>query len=207
MRNEPLTVRSFVAGSVLAVFLCAVNSYLTLSFGIMEEGPAIAALFFFAVYFRSAQKLTVTEMVVVATMGSAGGVLGFMSNFFAARVMVGLPAYTIFEMTLFTIISSVIGLMSVVVLRQILVVENDRLPEEEKLPWVGAKAVQGVIDALLAAKDSMQPRYLVFATIAATLYVVFNNDDNGLGWFPYVCTVPLFGLAAYGVGVAFSPFV
>lgn len=48
-----LTARSIIAGFVLAVVLCGVNSYLTLSFGVIEEGPTIAALFFFAVFFLS----------------------------------------------------------------------------------------------------------------------------------------------------------
>lgn len=206
MLQEKVTLRCIIAGFILAMFLCAINSYLTLSFGIMEEGPAIAVLFFFAVYFRSKMKITTTEMVVVATMGSAGGVLGFMANFFAARVMVELPPYTFWEMTFFTITSSVIGLMAVVLLRQILVIENDKLPEGQKLPWVGAKAVQGMIDALLKAKDSMQPRYLVFFTTAATAYVIFN-DDGGVGWFPFLGMFTVFGLSAYGAGIAFSPFV
>ncbi|MBZ0116884.1 MAG: OPT/YSL family transporter [Sandaracinaceae bacterium] len=67
-----LTARSLIAGFVLAVALCGINSYLTLSFGVIEEGPTIAALFFFAFFFLARTKITTTEMVMVATMGSAG---------------------------------------------------------------------------------------------------------------------------------------
>jgi hypothetical protein len=42
------TVRCLAAGMALAIALCAMNSFLTLSFGIIEEGPNIAAVFFFA---------------------------------------------------------------------------------------------------------------------------------------------------------------
>ena len=69
---ETLTVRSVVAGAVLAVVLCFMNSYLTLSFGVIEEGPTIAALFFFAVFFMSRSLITSTEMVIVASMGLRG---------------------------------------------------------------------------------------------------------------------------------------
>ncbi len=70
---------------MLAVLLCGVNSYLTLSFGVIEEGPTIAALLFFAMFFLSKRAIQTTEMVIVATMGSAGGSLGFISNFYAAK--------------------------------------------------------------------------------------------------------------------------
>ena len=58
-------MRSVVAGLGLALLLCAMNSYLTLSFGVIEEGPTIAALFFFALFFLSKSKITSTEMVMV----------------------------------------------------------------------------------------------------------------------------------------------
>ena len=47
------SLRALIAGFVLAVLLCGINSYLTLSFGVIEEGPTIAALFFFAFFFLS----------------------------------------------------------------------------------------------------------------------------------------------------------
>ncbi|MBI3963567.1 MAG: OPT/YSL family transporter, partial [Candidatus Kerfeldbacteria bacterium] len=53
--------------------------------------------------------------------------------------------------------------------------------------------------------DPLQPRYLLCFTLLAVLYVVFNED--GVGWFPMAGMVSLMGLSAYGVGIAFSPFV
>ena len=205
-----LTTRSFVVGYILAVVMCAVNSYLTLSFGIMEEGPAIAALFFFAMFVRSAKKITTSEMVIVATMGSAGGSLGFISNFFAAQAMIaaktGATPYTIWDMTIFATVTSIIGLISVILLRQILIIKDAELPEDERLPWVGAKAVKGMIDPLLEhSAGSLQPRYLVVFLSVAILYVIFNS--SGVGWFPEVGMITLGGLSAYSAGIAFSPFV
>src|SRR5690349_24766273 len=98
-----ITTRSVIAGMVLSLVLCAMNSYLTLSFGVIEEGPTIAALFFFAIFFVSRTKITTTEMVIVATMGSAGGSLGFISNFYAAKAMTGAP-YSVLDMTLFGVV-------------------------------------------------------------------------------------------------------
>lgn len=202
--EHKLTLRSFIAGAILAVIMCAVNSYLTLSFGIMEEGPAIAALFFFAAFVWSRNKITISEMVIVATMGSAGGSLGFIANFFAAKAMVGTP-YTIFEMTVFGVASSVIGLAAVILLRQILIIKDAELPEDQRLSWVGSKAVKGVIDALVVHGDPKQAWYLgIFITLAIG-YVVSNSE--GFGLVPDVVMFPVAGLAAYGLGVALSPFL
>ncbi|MBK8177836.1 MAG: OPT/YSL family transporter [Planctomycetes bacterium] len=72
--TPPITARSVILGLLFSLALCAMNSYLTLSFGVIEEGPTIAALFFFALMLPfGAKSITSTEMVIVATMGSAGG--------------------------------------------------------------------------------------------------------------------------------------
>jgi hypothetical protein len=206
MQNEhKLTLRSFVLGSIFAVVLCGVNSYLTLSFGIMEEGPAISALFFFALFFKSRKKITVAEMVIVATMGSAGGSLGFISNFFGAKAIATGEPYSIFDMALFSIVTSVVGLIAVIVLRQVLIVQDEKLPEDQRLPWVGAKAVKGVIDPLVTTTTSRQPLYLLLFTIGAILYVILNDD--GVGITPAVATFGVFGLSSYGAGLAFAPFI
>lgn len=204
-----LTARAFGAGSILAVLLCAVNSFLTLKFGIMEEGPAIAAFFFFAIFVFSSTKIAVSEMVIVATMGSAGGSLGFMANFFAAHEMVikeqGGVSYSIFEMTTFSIVSSIVGLIGAILLRQILVIQNTKLPKDQQLPWVGAQAVKGMIDTLVTEGERRQALYLVSFLLLAILYVVFN--DNGVGWVPEVVFLPIAGLATYGLGIYTTPFV
>ena len=190
----PLTPRSLIAGLVLSVVLCAMNSYLTLSFGVIEEGPTIAALFFFAIFFLSKTKITTTEMVIVATMGSAGGSLGFISNFYAAKAMTGTP-YSVLDMALFGIVSSLVGLVMVIPLRQILILK-------ENLPWPGAKAVESVIRALVEHGDRRQPVILLATFLAGATYVVLNTD--GFGWVPSETVIP--GLAAVGGAIAWSPF-
>lgn len=135
MTTDRPTVRAVLAGAVLAVVLCGVNAYLTLSFGVIEEGPTIAALFFFAFFFLSRRKITSTEMVIVATMGSAGGSLGFISNFFAARVMVG-ETMTVPDMAVFAAVTSLLGLLFVIPLRELLILRED-------LPWPGSRARAG----------------------------------------------------------------
>lgn len=198
MPQQPrLTVRSFLAGFVLAVALCGINSYLTLSFGVIEEGPTIAALLFFAFFFLSKTKIQTTEMVIVATMGSAGGSLGFISNFYAAKAMTGDP-YTLWQMVGFSVVTSLVGLVFVVPLRDLLVLR-------EKLPWPSSKATQSVIVSLVEKGDPKQPYYLLATAVVAFLYVV-GNDDGGFGWVPYGADLPIFGLAAFGAAIAFSPF-
>lgn len=192
------SVRALVSGFVLALGLCAINAYLTLSFGVIEEGPTIAALFFFATFFLSRQKIDSSEMVLVATMGSAGGSFGFISNFFAAKVMATGTSYSFLEMFGFGVASSLVGLAFVVPLRQLLILHDN-------LPWPGSKATAGVISALVLDGDPKQPRYLLMSGLAAFAWVVGNND-GGFGLFPEATEVTLLGLSAYGAAVAWSPF-
>jgi uncharacterized oligopeptide transporter (OPT) family protein len=190
----PTTIRSMFAGLVLSIVLCAMNSYLTLSFGVIEEGPTIAALFFFAIFFLSKTKITTTEMVIVATMGSAGGSLGFISNFYAAKAMTGVP-YSVLDMALFGVVSSLVGLVMVIPLRQILILKDN-------LPWPGAKAVETVIRALVEHGDPKQPLILLGTFLAGATYVVLNSD--GFNFVP--AESPLPWLAAVGGAIAWSPF-
>ncbi len=190
----PITLRSVVAGLVLSLVLCAMNSYLTLSFGVIEEGPTIAALFFFAIFFLSKTKITATEMVIVATMGSAGGSLGFISNFYAAKAMTGTP-YDVLDMALFGIVSSMIGLVMAIPLRHILILRD-------KLPWPGSRAVESVIKALVEESDRRQPMILGVTFVVCATYVVLNS--SGFGIVPEETHLPY--LAAFGGAIAWSPF-
>jgi uncharacterized oligopeptide transporter (OPT) family protein len=191
------SLRSLSAGMVLAIALCAMNSFLTLSFGIIEEGPNIAALFFFAGFVLSKTRITTGEMVIVSTMGSAGGSLGFITNFFAAKVMTG-PAYTLAQMAAFCIVTSLLGMLAVIPLRELLVVR-------EELPWPSSRAVATVISALVDKPDRRQALSLAAATLFCIAYVVLN-DDGGYGLLPAFVPLPIFGLAVYGAGLALSPF-
>ncbi len=189
------TLRSIIAGFFLATALCGMNSYLTLSFGVIEEGPTIAALFFFAMFFLARTKITTTEMVMVATMGSAGGSFGFISNFYAAKAMTG-AAYTLPHMIAFGIISSIVGMVMVIPLRELLI-------RRENLPWPGSRATESVIRTLVEAGDPKQPWYLFGTFAVAVFFVIFNNED-GFGWFP--AEVGLGALVAYGGAISFAPF-
>ncbi len=194
---QVITLRSVIAGFLLSLLLCGVNSYLTLSFGVIEEGPTIAALFFFAFFFLSTRKITTTEMVIVATMGSAGGSLGFITNFYAAEAMAATPL-TFWQMVGFSIVTSLVGLVFVIPLRQLLILR-------EKLPWPGSKAVESVIRALVEQGDPRQPWILLVTCVTMIAYVVLNDED-GYGLVPSGTAIGLFGLSAYGAAIAWSPF-
>lgn len=195
-QSHEISKRSLIVGAVLAVMLCAMNSYLTLSFGVIEEGPTIAALFFFALFFLSQKKINSTEMVIVSTMGSAGGSLGFIANFFAAKAMSG-EAYTLTEMVLFGLVSSLVGMVMVIPLRQLLILR-------ENLPWPGSKATAGVITALVEEGDPKQPRYLLI-TFLIMLALVIGNADQGANWWAGEWALP--GLASFGAAIIWSsPF-
>ena len=195
--TPPITARALILGLVFSLALCAMNSYLTLSFGVIEEGPTIAALFFFALMLPfGAKSITTTEMVIVATMGSAGGSLGFIANFYAAKAINGEP-YSILDMALFGTVSSLIGLAMAIPLRQLLVLR-------ENLPWPGARAVETVIRTLVEKGDPRQALILLGSFAVLCAYVVCNNED-GFGLVPAEFHLP-FGLAAVGGAVALSPF-
>ncbi len=194
--TPPITLRSIVMGLLFSVALCAMNSYLTLSFGVIEEGPTIAALFFFALMLPfGAKRITTTEMVIVATMGSAGGSLGFISNFYAAKAMTGEP-YSLLDMTLFGIVSSLVGLAMAIPLRQLLILKED-------LPWPGAKAVETVVRTLVDKGDPRQAVILLGSFVALCAYVVLNDED---GYALVPSGLALGGLAAFGGAIALSPF-
>jgi uncharacterized oligopeptide transporter (OPT) family protein len=194
--TPPITLRSVLMGLIFSVALCAMNSYLTLSFGVIEEGPTIAALFFFALMLPfGAKSITNTEMVIVATMGSAGGSLGFISNFYAAKAMTGEP-YSILDMTLFGIVSSLVGLAMAIPLRQLLILKED-------LPWPGAKAVETVVRTLVEKGDPRQAVVLLGSFVALCAYVVLNDED---GYSVVPSALALGGLASYGGYIALSPF-
>ena len=182
---------------MLAVLLCGVNSYLTLSFGVIEEGPTIAALLFFAMFFLSKRAIQTTEMVIVATMGSAGGSLGFISNFYAAKAMTG-DAYSLWQMVGFAVVTSLIGMVFVIPLRELLIVRED-------LPWPGSKATVSVIRALVDKGDPKQPVYLLITVALAMAYVI-ANDDGGFAVVPEGTALAVFGLGAYGAAISWSPF-
>ena len=194
---QVITARALIAGFLLSLLLCGVNSYLTLSFGVIEEGPTIAALFFFAFFFLSSRKITSTEMVIVATMGSAGGSLGFITNFYAAEAMAATPL-SFWQMVGFSVVTSLVGLVFVIPLRQLLILR-------EKLPWPGSKAVESVIRALVEHGDPKQPYILLVTCVTMIAYVVLNDED-GYGIVPSGTAITLLGLSAYGAAIAWSPF-
>lgn len=200
--TPPITARSVILGLLFSLALCAMNSYLTLSFGVIEEGPTIAALFFFALMLPfGAKSITSTEMVIVATMGSAGGSLGFIANFYAAKAMTGDP-YSVLDMALFGTVSSLIGLIMAIPLRNLLILK-------ENLPWPGARAVETVIRTLVEKADPRQAWILVGSFALMCAYVVCNNED-GFALPGFVAEIPLgshaAGLAAYGGAIALAPF-
>jgi uncharacterized oligopeptide transporter (OPT) family protein len=192
-----LTPRALISGFCLSLLLCGVNSYLTLSFGVIEEGPTIAALFFFAFFFLSATKINSSEMAIVATMGSAGGSLGFITNFYAAEAMAAEPL-SFWQMVGFSVVTSLVGLVFVVPLRQLLILR-------ENLPWPGSKAVESVIRALVEKGDPRQPYILLVTCVTMIAYVVLNDED-GYGLVPSGTEIAIFGLGAYGAAIAWSPF-
>lgn len=193
-KEHKLTWRALIAGFLLSIGMCAMNSVLTLKLGIIEEGPTIAAILFFCIFVFFGKKILISELAIVATMGSAGGSLGFIANFFAAHVMLGNP-FSFWEMTAFGICSSLIGMIMVIFLRQILIIN-------EKMPWPSPVAVREVILSLAGSTTKMHT-YLLFGaiTLMGTYYVL-----SDIGFVPFMPALPVAAIAAYGATIALSPF-
>lgn len=197
---EGVTKRAFMLGMATSWVMVAINSYLGLKVGVIEEGYTVCVLLAFLVILlraaKNRQMLTPHECVVVGTMGSAGGSLAFLAHFFGALTMAGDPL-SVTEMVIFVGMTSMLGLVLSVPMRQLFIVV-------EKLPWPTGRVAISLIEALQKGTASMQPRILGFFGGLAFIYLVLAG---GLGWFPEVSLIAVLGFSAYGVGIAWSPFL
>ncbi|MFH2063343.1 MAG: OPT/YSL family transporter [bacterium] len=196
MQQQTFTVRSLVGGFVLAIIMAGMNSYLTLKVGLIEEGPIVTMMLFVGVMMIFGRKVSASEAAMVATMGSAGGGFGFIANFFAAFVMIGHPL-TLTQMVIFPTLTSMVGLMVAIPLRQLYVVHNP-------LPWPTSQGTIAAIEAVTGEGGGKQAKLLLLFAGLAGAYVLMSS---GLGWLPEATLIGAFGLAAYGVGFAWSPFI
>ncbi|NQV00279.1 MAG: OPT/YSL family transporter [Parcubacteria group bacterium] len=194
-----LTVRALIWGFITAVVMCGVNSYFILKVGIIEEGFVVTFLLFYVgvqiikIFVRQG-KITKAEATMVGTMGSAGGALSFIANVFAALKMAG-HTLTWWEMTAFTILVSLGGLLMAIPFRHLYVVKDP-------LPWPTAKVAVSSIEAVLSSEKSIQPKVLLVGSIMAFAWIL----GIGFEFFPGATLLP-FGLGNLGVAVAWSPFI
>lgn len=187
-----VTLKSVISGFILAVIMCAANSYLTLKAGVIEEGPIIAALIFTGIFFALKQKVTTTEAMIAATMGSAGGSFGFVTNIFAAFQMVGITLTT-GQMMLLTLSTGVFSVLMAIPFYYLFIVK-------ETLPWVVGEACANVIQNTVASKDTKQGKIILWFTILFFGVLMLQ----GKMWMPEMSDFYTFGMV--GVGLAWSPF-
>lgn len=187
-----VTGKSVVSGAILAVLMCAANSYLTLKAGVIEEGPIISALIFAGIFFALRRTVTVTEAMIAATMGSAGGSFGFIANMFAAFQMVGIKL-TVIQMVLFSLSTGTLSLLFAIPCYYLFVVK-------EPLPWAVGQACADVIKSTVEAKSTIHAKVvLVFTLVFFGLMLC-----QGKGLLPADTTFFKIGLVS--VGLAWSPF-
>jgi len=192
-----VTLKSVISGAVLAVVMCAANSYLTLKAGVIEEGPIISALIFTGIFFSLRRSVTVTEAVIAATMGSAGGSFGFIANLFAAYQMVGITLTTT-QMILFSLSTSAFSILMAIPFYYMFVVK-------ERLPWVVGQACADVIENSVATKDTFHAKIILWFSLL--FFAVILLQGMKWTWLP---EETLFFSAKAGVlaliGIAWSPF-
>lgn len=187
-----VTMKSVISGAVMAVVMCAANSFLTLKAGVIEEGPIISALIFTGIFFGLRRKVTATEAVIVATMGSAGGSFGFIANLFAAYKMVGITLTTS-QMILFSLSTGAFSILMAIPFYYLFVVR-------EPLPWVVGGACANVIDVTVQTKDTKQGKIILFFTVLFFGILLLQGKQ----WMPPA--TDFFTIGAVGIGLAWSPF-
>ncbi len=191
--NE-VTLRSVVTGLVMAALMCAVNSYLTLKAGIIEEGPIISALVFISLFSALRQRVSATEAVLVATMGSAGGSFGFVANIFTAYKMIGVELSTA-QMLSLTLCTGAMSVLMAIPFYQLFVVK-------ERLKWPVGQACADVIKSTVEEEEHQQSRVILVFSVIFFLFVLAQ------GGYPVLETLKLFsagGLTSIGLGL--SPFL
>lgn len=188
-----ITVKSLISGAFLAVIMCAANSYLTLKAGVIEEGPIISALIFTGIFFTLKRKVTTTEAMIAATMGSAGGSFGFVANIFAAYKMLGIQLTTT-QMVLLGLSTGALSVLMAIPFYYLFVVK-------EKLPWVVGEACANVIQNTVDTKDTRQGKIILWFTILFFGVMMLQ----GKKWMPE--STEFFALGVVGVGLAWSPFL
>lgn len=202
-----MTWRSIIWGFILSIVLCAINSFLTLKVGVIEEGAIVSMAIFVA--FNTLLKKTlgghikflgrtisIEEVVIVATMGSCGGAFGFIANFFAAFKMIGHPL-TMTQMIVLPLLTSFSGLMMAIPIRQLYVVDDS-------LPWPTSKAAKVTAEVITSSENHKQSIYLLLFTIIAGGYIFLSAGKH---IWPEEIPLVAFGLSNYGMAIACSPFV
>lgn len=189
---QPLTVRSVIAGFLLAMLMASINSYLTLKVGIIEEGTIIVAMLFVLALKIVGKTPTSHEAATVATVGSAGGGFGFIANYFAANTMVG-NHLTTTQMVMLPILTSFLGLLMAIPLRRLYVVQ-------EPLPWPTSKATITAITAVTTTEGIRQAKIMFVTATIGGLYV-FLSGGLHLSFTPEMLVLPVVG------GIALSPFL
>jgi len=188
------TIKSLISGALLAVIMCAANSYLTLKAGVIEEGPIISALIFTGIFFSLKRTVTTEEAVIAATMGSAGGSFGFIANLFAAYQMVGIKLTTT-QMFLFSLSTSAFSILMAIPFYYLFVVK-------ETLPWVVGQACADVIRNTVASKETFQAKVILWFTML--FFAVIMMQGMQWKWMPEETSFLTVGLVT--IGLAWSPF-
>lgn len=189
---QGITLKSVISGFILAAVMCAANSYLTLKAGVIEEGPIIAALIFTGIFFALKKKVTTTEAMIAATMGSAGGSFGFITNLFAAYKMVGIELTTT-QMMFFTLSTGAFSVLMAIPFYYLFIVK-------ETLPWVVGEACANVIKNTVATKDTRQGKIILWFSLLFFGVLMLQ----GKMWMPEATDFITYG--AVGIGLAWSPF-
>ncbi|EKD56413.1 MAG: OPT family oligopeptide transporter [uncultured bacterium] len=195
-----MKIRTWIAGYFLAMLLCGINSYLTLKVGVIEEGVCITALLYAGTLILMRVKISSEELALVATMGSAGGAFGFIANFYAAFYLIGQPM-TFWQMVIFSLLTSMLGLVTNIPLRQLYIVE-------ESLPWPGSQAAIATMN-ILGGNEGKKQTIILFVFTALSFIYVFGSQILELAKMPALTYFGFLGLSAstIGLGIAWSPFI
>ncbi|MFC1656165.1 OPT/YSL family transporter [Patescibacteria group bacterium] len=209
------TLSGTIIGFIMAHVLCVVNMYVTLKIGVMEEGFVSAALMYCMIMMpwfmilwligkitgnirdEGKKRFTSENLVMVGTIGSAGGSFAFMGNFFAAYEFIGQPL-TIWQMAGFSFLGSVLGLAVTPFFRELFLVKH-------KLPWPMSQAAIEFIKTITDSGEEAMKRVKLMAVFMGltVAFIVLHTLFPKIVIGAYVYKP----MAALGVGIALSPLL
>lgn len=167
-----ITIKGVILGVFLAVVLAGSNAYLGLKMGQTVSASIPAAVISMTVL-RLFRRSNILENNIVQTIASAGAVVASGAIFtMPALIFMGYwQRFDYFQITLVSVLGSILGILCSTPLRRTMIVESRlRFPEGVAAAEVlkaGEQAAQGAKDGASGTKNATGAIFLVIGTIAS----------------------------------------
>lgn len=186
-----LTIKVFVAGSIISVLLITSNIYMGLKTGMTQGGSIIAAILAFALIKSFKKSFSVLENNLAQTMASAAASLGIMVSAIPALILLGFEFRPI-ELFIWVFLINILGVLFAIPLRmQFVVMEN--------LTFPSGIACAETITSLHAHSDIGVRKAKVLALCGGVSGIITWFRDGVPAIIPYLTAFPG-KIAGYATG-------